>query len=185
MTVNWGDTGVAFVTAGDGVTPLAIGDLIEIGSDVAGTTAGFTLWAAGIDQYNVAPGGSSYVGNGTGAEGSFAITSIGAGASFFSAKIYIKAFNSTDTSGAYALFTSSGAGWVFPATDAGTSSLDVSDGGLTLVAGTYHVGTVTDANLTGGGPNVDAIAVAVPEPSSIVLVVLGLLGGLGLIRRRS
>lgn len=184
MTVNWGDTGSPFLTAADGVTPLAIGDLIEIGSDTANTSGGFTLWTAGANIATPSlPGGTGLIGDGTGAEGSFSEGNGGAGAGFFSDQIYIKAFNSSSANGAYSLFTSTT--WVFPATDAGTENLDLGNGGITVLVGSYFTGTVTDPNLTGGGPNADAIAVAVPEPSSIALVVLGLLGGIGLIRRRS
>jgi hypothetical protein len=169
MTVGWGDTASPFLTLGNGVTPLPVGDLIEIGSDSAGTLAGFTPWATG------------FIGDGTGTEGSFQESTTSLGAGFFSAPIYILAYNSVTavTATGEALVTNPA--WAFPANDQGFGTIDVSDAGLSVVLGTVHTGTITDTNL-GAGSN--ALAVTVPEPSSIALVVMGLLGGFGLIRRR-
>jgi hypothetical protein len=46
---------------------------------------------------------------------------------------------------------------------------------------------MTTVSETGGVPDADGIAniIIVPEPSSLALVVVGLLGAVGMIRRRS
>jgi hypothetical protein len=191
MTVNWADDGSPFLASVGGTTALPTGDLVEIGSDTANTLAGFTLWSAGLNIDNgipTTPGGGAYVADGTGAEGSFSDVNAGAGAGFFNAKIYIAIFaaptagSSLSTGQGVALVTNPS--WTFGANDAAASTIDFTDAGLVVVAGAYDTGTLGDTNL-GAPPNLDAVATtAVPEPSSIALVVLGMLGGIGLIRRR-
>jgi hypothetical protein len=176
MTIGWSDlAGPAYLTYSDGVTPLAQGVPIFLGSDTKGTLAGFTTYDSGL------------IGDGTSTEGTFSEAGSGAtGVGFFTLQMYVE----VGAAGLGGAFLETNPNWKFPADDTGDVSIDLSDSGLSIIVGSYSTGTVSDSNLTGGGdnPNVDALVtslVAVPEPSSIMLVVVGLLGGMTLLRRRS
>ena len=186
MSVSWNAQVSRFLTLSDQATLVPQGDLIEIGITSASqatlnsaTTAtqlaaNFTIVAAG------------FVGDTVGLPGTFAESTATPGAGFFSKQIYLLAFNANAPAGATQAGVFTDTSWLFPPTDtAGTSIIDLGDSGVTAQVGSLASGTVvgsgldgTDAGALKGGYTV------VPEPSSIVLVALGLLGGLGVIRRR-
>jgi len=169
MSVSWGDQGSPWLTENDGQTLVPIGTALFLGKDANGTVAGFVAYDSG------------FVGDGTGYAGSFGEAGSGAGgAGFFTSQMYIMVGSGN------ALVTETA--WTFPAGDDGNASIDLSVGTLQIIVGSYSPGTVTDPNL--GGPGQDALvttipAPIVPEPSSIMLVVIGLLGSVSLLRRRS
>jgi hypothetical protein len=164
MTVSWSDMDSPFLTYNDGVTPLAIGVPVFLGKDPNGTVAGFTAYDSG------------FIGDGTSTEGTFAEAGNGdRGAGFFGAQIYLEVGSGN------ALVTNPS--WKFPGVDYGAVDLDTGDPGLVIIVGSYSTGTITDPNL-GAGSDALVTTIPVPEPSSIALVIVGLLGGAGLIRRR-
>jgi hypothetical protein len=164
MTVSWGDSDSPFLTYNDGVTPLAIGVPVFLGKDSNGTVAGFTAYDSG------------FIGDGTSMEGTFAEAGNGdRGAGFFGAQIYLEVGSGN------ALITNPS--WIFPSADDGSAIIDLENGGFTILVGSYSTGTITDPNL-GAGSDALVTTIPVPEPSSIALVIVGLLGGAGLIRRR-
>jgi hypothetical protein len=168
MDVVWSAQISTFLTDTSGVG-LPIGDLIKVGWDSNNTVGGFTSFASGAvgDSLNIA-GTFADDNNITGTSG------------FFSKQMYIEVYTNPGGTGTPALLTNPG--WVFPADDTGGVGIDVGDAGLVIVSGaTFVAGGVTAPVDIAGG---DAVELAVPEPSSIALVVLGLIGGIGMIRRR-
>jgi hypothetical protein len=164
MTVSWGDTSSPFLTYNDGATALPIGTALFLGKDSNGTIAGFTAYDSG------------FIGDGTSTEGTFTEGgNLAPGVGFFSSQMYI------EVAAGNALITSSA--WIFPASDDAGATIDIGNGGMTILVGSYGTGTVTDPNLAPA----DAIitTLTIPEPSSIMLVVMGLLASVSLLRRRS
>lgn len=163
LDIVWSAQNGVFVTDTAGVG-LPLGDPIAVGKDSAATVAGFSAFATGAvgDSLNIA--------------GTFADdNNITGQSSFLSQQIYIEVGNGSVT----ALLTNPG--WKFPAADSDGVAIDLSDAGLVIVTGATFVsgGVTAPTDIVGG----DAIEL-VPEPSSIALVVMGLIGGITMIRRR-
>ncbi|MGO9244369.1 MAG: PEP-CTERM sorting domain-containing protein [Verrucomicrobiia bacterium] len=115
---------------------------------------------------------------------------------FASGNIYVLVVNGASTAspgGEVGVFRGDSS-WVYPADMlAGTGSIDT-DNAFTALVGSYVTGLNGSLSATwpynqGDGNdnnplNVLDMATIVPEPSSILLVAMGLLGGIGMIRRR-
>jgi len=211
MTVNWAnDNGATALTLNGGTTGLPVGDIVEIGifnsgmSDAAITAlftgavgngtaiqSAFHVFASG----QIGDGGSA----GT-VVGAFAESSISAGAGFFTSNIYMVVFNVTSAGqigsatqmGVFKGPSAVAAPWLFPADDGGTATVTADDmTAASVLIGHYGAGTYSDSVANGAtgwyGDNVNALELAqiVPEPSTYMLVGMGLLGAWGLRRRRS
>jgi len=184
MSENWSAQLSRFLTLTGGTTGVPAGDLVEIGIVSSPATAAAATSPAQL-QATLNVFGTTTIGTGTaGVAGSFATATGAPGAGFFSQQIYLVAYNAATVGAAtqFGMFTDTS--WVFPASDgASANSLDLGDAGVTAVKGTLSSGTVTSPSDIAGG-DAAALASAVPEPSTWVLVGTGLLGLLGL-RRRS
>ena len=170
MDVVWSAQEGTFVTDGSGVG-LPIGDLIILGMDTANTVAGFSTFATGA------------VGDNLEIAGTFADdNNITGQSAFLGQPIYIEVYNATTSGAASDVALLKSSSWAFPAADTGGVAIDLNDNGLVIVTGaTYVTGGVTAPTDIVGGNAIELV----PEPSSIALVVMGLLGGIAMIRRRS
>jgi hypothetical protein len=182
----------------DEATMLANGDLIEIGT--------FATAPSGVTAANVATVLGSFEVFGTGSvnegAGAFSLGAANtAGATFTGKQLYLVAFNNTTGSSAngqeVAILSSSISGWTMPA-DSATASVGIDPGDLVSGGGGANATLLGSANVVYGGfvnQNTTAdggpfslfttAVIGVPEPSTYVLVGTGLLGLLGLRRRRS
>src|ERR1017187_1454302 len=205
MTVGWqNDAGETAITLNGGTVGLAVGDIVELGifknnmSNAAisalflgvpgnGTAiqSAFNVWASGA----IGDGGSG----GT-VLGAFAENSGPAGAGYFTSNAFLVVFNVTSVGGIsgatqMGVFkgpstgATSGDNWLFPATDGSTANFAVADiTGANVLIGSYGSGTYDDSAANGAtgwygsGANALELAQVVPEPSTYMLVGMGLLG---------
>jgi hypothetical protein len=196
ITVNWGSQDA---TPFDTLTGLAlpVGDLILVGfatspgsglSTLSGTA---NLAAIGFTQF-----GLGHIGDGILPAGFGGVSSSGPDTSFSHLQIFIVAFDATTAAGAtqmgvWSVDFASNPNWKFPATAdvPNSTSIDLDDilaipgGSLSALANGAHIwyGTGPGAADNGG---LRLAIINVPEPSTYVLVATGLLGMIGLIRRR-
>lgn len=189
ITVNWAAfaaTGVSL--EGAGISAVPTGDLVEIGYFTIAPTPGSSSLA------NFVPFGSTTTFGVGGFDGFWQGHASSADEVPFSGQqIYIVAFNAA-TAGAATqegIFTSSLGTWKFPSsTPPATTGIELQDlvvnptGPTPTLAGTASI-------LFGSGPFTDGAGSAylklqtiVPEPSTVALVGLGMLGMIGFIRRR-
>jgi len=174
---------------------LAQGDLVELGitsHTAAQIDSAFTGGGASAVQALFTIWATDTIGDGTGADSSIAATIVSPGAGFFGAQAYMLVFNQSSVGGNVGVFagtpfngqTSANAdSWLYPLSDsAGAKQFDTGDVNANgVVLGS--IGAINDGSSVFNGSPALLLA-TVPEPSSIALVVLGLLGGFGLIRRR-
>jgi len=201
-------TGTSYLGLADQATWLPQGDLVLEGSFIGGslvnngsisalaaggtlTPAAYATLLSSFTALNVT--GSGTVGMGTSYDGAIDITFAGSQASFGGTPVYLLAFNAATTAAAtqVGVFTfPSNANNEYP-TDMATGGSIISLDSASVLIGSSLAGLTepydTDQNFN--GPNNDTMlsldrVVSIPEPSSIMLVLVGLLGGIGMIRRR-
>jgi len=184
ITVDWGAGASTFITDSTGAANYLSGDLIEIGTFASAPTvgssslSGFSVYASATDD----------------ADGAFSESSSATPGAFAHTQIYFVAFNAPTAGAAtqkliWEVPDGSAPNWKFPAsTDVPSSTtIDIGDG----FAGGGGSANPSTGVLVFGGTGVDTSGpyslletAGVPEPSSIALVVLGLMGSIGMIRRR-
>jgi hypothetical protein len=188
ITVNWGTAGSTFFTDSTGAAGYLGGDLIEIGTFASAPTVG----SASLSGFSVF--GTATTGTAGNAGVLPATASAGtAGTTFTHNQIYIVAFNAATAGaatqeGIFYVNDTTGLNWKFPgdADFPNNTTIDAQDlmvGGTGVLAPGATIvfgGKGTD----GSGPYSLLETAPVPEPSSIGLVFLGLLGAFGMIRRR-
>ncbi len=183
MTVAWSGWESPWTTEADGTTPVPQTATIELGtfalndagikalSSKAAVVGAFSVWITGL------------MGDGTGFDGVFSESSSADGTGYYSKNAYLVVIDGDQ----YGVFRAPGTvntdAWVFPPGDAGGPDMNIN--GITSLTGVL----IGNFNVAGRQPNpfleVDADTLnLIPEPSTVMLVGAGLLGVLGMIRRR-
>jgi hypothetical protein len=199
IAVYWGAQGSTAFDLADS-TALPVGDLIEIGtfSSTNGISPDNT---AGANLVNFTAFATGHIGDGVLPDGYALLFSEGQDTGFAHKQIYIVAVNASTVSaatqqGIWTVDFALAPNWRFPAsTDSlNTTFIDMDD--LSSNPGVVHAPLAAGAHIVigngklGTGTTTDNSAglnltIVVPEPSTWALVVAGLLGMVGLIRRRS
>jgi hypothetical protein len=193
VTVAWSTGSTTYLLdsggAADDSTQLAPGDLLEIGT-FAVAPVGVTLATVNATLASFEVFGSGTINAGAGA---FTLSSTATAAPLFNGKqIYLVAYNAASPLGATeaGIFYATAASWTMPA-DGPTASTTIDPTSLFGANSGVSANLGPQGNVVYGGTSFDSAgyslldtASIVPEPSSILLVVTGLLGLLGL-RRRS
>ena len=178
------------LTLSDKTTGLPRGDLVAIGhfgtmtdTQIEAITSATDLWNA----FTVFATGSIGDGEDSTAIGTFAeASSRFGGAGFFSMNAYLIAFNAGTytTATQYGCFRGSAETWVFPRDDAAPAQIiDTASctGLVNVLIGDFGTGTFYSPYQDEW---LNALAL-IPEPSTCALVGVGLLGILGMMRRKS
>ncbi|HUJ08931.1 MAG TPA: PEP-CTERM sorting domain-containing protein [Verrucomicrobiae bacterium] len=192
IDVTWGANYSTCVSLADGTTPVPLGNRVEVGTFTMGPTVG----SPSLDNFVVFAEGA--VGDGTGYAGSWEIESVYSESTIAHEQAYIVVFDNPagvvgagHQLGIYAMDMAYAANWMFPAgTDISSSTtIDLQD--MVNDPGTPGATLKPGAEIIyGGGPVFETDGCTsfqlqtIPEPTSITLVGLGLLGALGFARRR-
>ncbi len=185
MTVSWTGWSSTWTTEADGTTPVPQTATIELGTFALNDAAIKALSgkAAVVDAFSVWATG--HMGDGIGMDGVFAENSIADGTGYYTNNAYLVVIDGNQ----YGVFRAPAAinmvtdAWIFPPDDYGAPSMDIN--GITDLTG------VLIGNFNAAGQQRNAFAELgadtlnlIPEPSTVMLVGAGLLGVLGMIRRR-
>jgi len=204
VTINFGTGYTSYISdsggaANDG-TQLANNDLLEVGT-WASIPSSITSGNLGAELASFTVFGTGSVNEGGGAFGGSANLLGSLATAYTGDQVVFIAFNTpngatpTPNDGnEVAIFYEVAGNWTVPA-NGPTASTGIDVGDLFGDVTGLPAPVSANAHILWGTPDTDAengytlidtkgIIVAVPEPSSIALVVMGLLGGLGLIRRR-
>jgi hypothetical protein len=190
FTETWSANTPVVLALEDQATAVPQGCLIEIGT-VAPANLSAIINAAYVNKSPsqveglFVPFTTGLVGDGWGMDGLFTRTDGVSAPGLTGKQVYILAFDAATAAGAgeVGLFAvTNNANWLFPADDdLGTGSVDLGDAGLVALIGSLGAGTIASpTDLLG----LDAAALyTIPEPSTLMLVGLGLFGAVGLMRR--
>jgi hypothetical protein len=191
-TIGWAAAATTGLQLADGTTAVPVGDFIAVGYFASGgidrTDAQIASDSFATLQANFKQFGPGAIGDGTGVPGTFTETSSNLDPLFNPPhRIYIWVVDNPVLASATQQAVISAPGnpnWVWAVQPDGVNSIDISDPLVAAIIGS--AGAANDPNLTGNGiPNAFNLAVIVPEPSTVTLVGLGLLGLLPIRRRRS
>lgn len=184
LSENVGAFANTFLTLQGGTIGVASGSLLQYGllltseanmianqNSISFLQANFNTWA------------STSVGTGSGIDGTWSTGLTAPGTGFFSTQFYLLAYNAATAGSATQVGLYTNPSWIFPASDVATAgSVDLSDAGLSILIGSFSAGTIVSPGDIAGENAVQLHVV--PEPSSIALAGFGILGLVGLARRR-
>jgi len=190
ITVNFGAGDVTGISLAGGTTPLPVGDLIEVGAFL-GTPP--TVGSSSLANFVVF--GTTLSGSGGNPGGFFAGATTASEAGFGHSNLFIVAFNNATGVGytQLGIWGQNSANWVFPKSTDIPSSTTVDMEQLVNNPGNSATFAATTVKVFGRSPQQSADfggstylpLQLVPEPSTWMLVGTGLIGLLGLRRRRS
>ncbi len=183
MSVSWTGWSANFTTEADGTTPVPQTATIELGTFAINNAAISALASEAAVVAAFSPWQTGNMGDGIGSDGVFSESSTADGTGYYSKNAYIVVLDG----GQYGVFRATGTintdAWVFPPGDAGSPGMDIN--GITDLSGVL----IGNFDVAGQQTNPFMLSVndtlnLIPEPSTMMLVGVGMLGALGLIRRR-
>ena len=197
MTVNWSANGNTAIALNNGVDGVPVGDQVYLGifKNNLSNAAITALWTgnanAATDILNAFTiWNQDVMGNGGVGVGGFgAVNNINPGNNMFNSNAFLIVVNNATGPGGVSQIGVWNTAMLFPSTDtASPGSFDTDS----LIAGDTLVGNYIASGWQNGnydwfsqGANELVLANIVPEPSTYMLVAMGLLGAWGLRRRRS
>ena len=196
MTVNWSANGGTAIALNDGLTGVPEGDAVYLGifKNNLSNAAITALWTGNanaatdiLNNFNIFL--QDVMGdNGVGVGGFGANNTISPGLNFFTSNMFLIVVNNATGPGGVSQIGVWNGNMAFPASDgAAAGSIDADNLLLanTLVGNYISGGWQGPTDWFSTGANELVLANIVPEPSTYMLVAMGLLGAWGLRRRRS
>lgn len=185
-TINWSASGSTVLTHPGGTTGLAQGSYLRLGYLSPGTTEAILQ----ANRDNVAFVASNLwggvtpaaIGDGTGQDGTFAVSWTGSSFAMLSRHMYLLALNAPTIEEASEIGLFTNPNWITPAhINDPPMNLDLADSGLQVIIGDFSAGTVTTpTDLLGGNA---AQLYAIPEPTTVVLTGLAVSACVLMLRR--